>query len=331
MIDADTVFDSCAADAVFILGASAVSPDTGIDIAVKVVQYSCLQIDIAALSELFAQQEAAAQDDAVHGIVGYAHSIVAGGYAIIVAAQMYVAGTYHRFDEPVVFQCFAVAVFNCEAHSVAAKITFQFLSDRAAVSAGLAVYFTYFSNDVHMVTFVAGPGAVQSACRCFDLAVAAAQGSIAFSVLPGQTDAPVTADLVVVTCCEAVVFKFVIAADTVDFDLAADVFSPDAVVVVTGVANVAQTFHQGLVSAEQSHCRAGCHFVGVLRCFLSSGLCCGLCSDLGQVQVIRNDFCFAFIFIRPDPVVVLHLFDFISASVISILYQNHISQQMAFA
>ena len=160
MVDADTIFDSGTADAVTVAGASAVSADMCIDVAVEVVQYCRFQINAAVCRKGFAQQEAAAQNNAVHAVVSNAHSIVASGYGIIIAAQMYVACTHHRFNEPAVIQILTIAVFNSKAYSCTAKITVQFLGNSAAVSAGFTVNFTNFGNDVYMMTFIASPCAI---------------------------------------------------------------------------------------------------------------------------------------------------------------------------
>lgn len=47
MVDADTVFDRRAANAVAVAGASAVSADICVDVAVEVVQYCRFQINAA--------------------------------------------------------------------------------------------------------------------------------------------------------------------------------------------------------------------------------------------------------------------------------------------
>lgn len=65
MVDTDTIFDGGTADAVTVAGASAVSADMCIDVAVEVVQYCRFQINAAVCRKGFAQQEAAAQNNAV--------------------------------------------------------------------------------------------------------------------------------------------------------------------------------------------------------------------------------------------------------------------------
>ena len=58
MVDTDTIFDGGTADAVTVAGASAVSADMCIDVAVEVVQYCRFQINAAVCRKGFAQQEA---------------------------------------------------------------------------------------------------------------------------------------------------------------------------------------------------------------------------------------------------------------------------------
>ena len=112
MVDADTIFDSGTTNAVTVAGASAVSADMCVDVAVEVVQYCRFQINAAVCRKGFAQQETAAQNNTVHAVVSNAHSIITSGYGIIIAAQMYVTCTHHRFNEPAVILQTITMVFG---------------------------------------------------------------------------------------------------------------------------------------------------------------------------------------------------------------------------
>ena len=146
-----------------------------------------------------------------------------------------------------------------------------------------------------------------------------------------QADTPVTADLTVITCRKAVILIIVIALQSIYFDFAADIFSPNAVVIVCRITDVSQTFHQSFISAEQSHCRSGCDLVGILSRHLGRGLSCSPGSDLCQVQTIIDNLCFPLIFISPDAVIIFHFFDVVGAAFICIFDQYDILVQMSLS
>lgn len=143
---------------------------------------------------------------------------------------MYVTCTHHRFNEPAVIQFLTIAVFNSKAYSCTAKITVQFLGNSAAVSAGFAVNFTNFGNDVYMMT--PSPIHVPYKAPARLISPSPLVGNIAFGILSGQADAPVAADLMVVAGREAVVLKVVVALQSVHFDLALTYLAQIAVVVI---------------------------------------------------------------------------------------------------